>query len=240
MARACYEHRASYTGKYSNELAELMSAADRGAPDVDGLLKRSILSGINTTVAASIKHVKQKYGLGGYARFNSVYSMYYGDALDAQFAKLEHLHEDDPIVLVEKRLYEGAVEYGVLKDVVSTAIKMDMPIAVNPGDLVIEDYGLSFVDMLLIKDSIQKSIHGDPTRTTLNIGGYILTIPESLMEVLVNANAVYILQDSIVMDTDITANTLSELDVIRADNREYWEAMNDKAIRNMDFVLCRG
>lgn len=43
IAYACAEHRASYTGKYSSLLSELIATADRGAPTkIDTYMERSV------------------------------------------------------------------------------------------------------------------------------------------------------------------------------------------------------
>lgn len=92
VASGCLEHRASNTRRFSCLFAELMNAADRGIPDVDPshLFKRSFIctygkeSDVEVALAKSHAHVTEKYGIGGYARFSSLYKSVYGDVLTQQ------------------------------------------------------------------------------------------------------------------------------------------------------------
>lgn len=88
VAAGCREHRASGTGEFSCEFAELMCSADRGipSPDPSGLLIRSFRyhldHGMDT--GGALKHIKEKFGTGGYARFPWLYELSFKDTLQAQ------------------------------------------------------------------------------------------------------------------------------------------------------------
>jgi len=91
VALACLEHRSTYSGKYSSVLSELMSAADRGNPNssVELALERSInyqitARGVNPVIARqdAIKHLKDKMGTNGYARYNGLYLLAFKEEID--------------------------------------------------------------------------------------------------------------------------------------------------------------
>lgn len=89
LAKGCGEHRSSYKGAYSSEFSELLSSADCGrVTDGDNLLTRSIEYhryhfGISTSEAEkeAKKHMKEKFGEDGYARYPTMYKRYYSEAL---------------------------------------------------------------------------------------------------------------------------------------------------------------
>lgn len=88
VAHAIREHRASYKGKFSSPVSELLSSADRGKPDsLAYTLKRSydyaVKHGDNHEEAINhaIKHIKEKYSRNGYARIPNMYKQYYKDIL---------------------------------------------------------------------------------------------------------------------------------------------------------------
>jgi len=92
VAFACLEHRSTYKGKYTSVLSELMSAADRGNPNrsVEIALERSVnyqmtARGVSDPVVArqdAIKHLKEKMGTGGYARYNEMYLLAFQEEVD--------------------------------------------------------------------------------------------------------------------------------------------------------------
>lgn len=93
VAFACREHRASFTGNFSNGFSELISSADRGFPgDVQAMYNRSVQYHIDRLKVTDpverhervVKHLKEKFGTGGYARFPELYLMAFGSELDEQ------------------------------------------------------------------------------------------------------------------------------------------------------------
>ena len=89
VASAVVEHRASYNGAYTTALSELLSAADRGVPDITSVIKRSYAyssskyTDESTIINETIRHIKAKYGRKGYGRFNNMYIVAYGNELSA-------------------------------------------------------------------------------------------------------------------------------------------------------------
>jgi len=92
MYCAVCEHRASYTGEYTTDLSELISAADRCLPDLESYILRVFISNAgeyetlddvpDNIYVAAITHLKDKYGINGYARYNNMYTQTYGDELN--------------------------------------------------------------------------------------------------------------------------------------------------------------
>lgn len=98
VAQACEEHRASFTGVYSNPFCELMACADRGAPgDVTGMLQRAIqyrrFRGCSEQEAlrGAVEHLKEKFGSQGYARYPEMYIRAFGDELEEQRRVIDDL-----------------------------------------------------------------------------------------------------------------------------------------------------
>lgn len=80
LASACRQHRASFSGKFDNKFAELMNAADRELPgDVPAMVERAILYRMGKgysreeALKPSIEHIKDKFGISGYARYPQIY-----------------------------------------------------------------------------------------------------------------------------------------------------------------------
>lgn len=91
VALACGQHRASYKGEFSSKLCELINAADREMPgDVEAMMKRSLAynlaQGHSQEKADEIMraHLKEKFGVGGYARYPDIYEQAFGDELAKQ------------------------------------------------------------------------------------------------------------------------------------------------------------
>jgi exopolyphosphatase/pppGpp-phosphohydrolase len=82
VASAIREHRASYAGKYSSTLSELISSADRDVPDENsvGILMTRCLKCRTGSDAKqdAIEYLKNKYGTNGYARYPQMYESFYG------------------------------------------------------------------------------------------------------------------------------------------------------------------
>lgn len=93
VAQGCLQHRASFKGEFSCQFAELINAADRELPTTAiDVLQRSIeytaakhkVWDYETVRTASIAHVKEKYGHGGYARYPGMYEQTFGVELHKQ------------------------------------------------------------------------------------------------------------------------------------------------------------
>lgn len=93
VAVACLEHRASYEGKFTLEFSELINSADRGLPgDVQAMLERAMAyrshrhpeEPVEVCKAASVRHLKDKFGKNGYARYPDLYKAAFGKELAAQ------------------------------------------------------------------------------------------------------------------------------------------------------------
>lgn len=91
VARGCLEHRASRKDDFSSLFTEMMNAADREYPgDINGMLERAILyrmaRGANREEARapSIEHLKEKFGVNGYARYPELYIQTFGEELRKQ------------------------------------------------------------------------------------------------------------------------------------------------------------
>lgn len=72
---AVYEHRASYNGFHSIPLSELISSADRGAPDLERTINRikAHQGGIGWE-----EHLIKKFSVNGYVKFPEIYKRYWG------------------------------------------------------------------------------------------------------------------------------------------------------------------
>lgn len=103
ITMAIIEHRASFKGTYFSVYSEALSAADRGRPtSVKQLILRSYKytrSKFNydrkTTIEMVFKHMKEKFGREGYARYSPLYDEVFGEALEAQVAEVEFLTIED-------------------------------------------------------------------------------------------------------------------------------------------------
>ncbi len=85
VAHAVLEHRASFKGEFYSKLSELISAADRGRPNLKEVVIRSM--GYNNENAEDVaKHIKEKYATDGYANYPKVYKELFAKEL-AEFQK---------------------------------------------------------------------------------------------------------------------------------------------------------
>lgn len=98
VALACEEHRASFAGEYSNLFCELMACADRGFPgDVVSMLQRAIqyrrYRGYSEkeSLEGAVKHLKEKFGSGGYARYPDLYVKVFEEELEKQQKEIDAL-----------------------------------------------------------------------------------------------------------------------------------------------------
>lgn len=84
VADAVREHRASWKFGYSSQFSELIACADRGCPVYDNYFHRSYQFAISkqnltpklATIHA-VKHLQDKYGLDGYAKYPDLYTKLY-------------------------------------------------------------------------------------------------------------------------------------------------------------------
>lgn len=88
VAEACFQHRASYKGVFTCRLSELMNSADRERPsNVETMLKRAIQyrlgknpdATVDSVYSESLKHLWEKFGPNGYARYPEMYLKVYGE-----------------------------------------------------------------------------------------------------------------------------------------------------------------
>jgi len=86
VAHAVLEHRASFKGEFYSALSEIISSADRGLPDLNFIVIRSMQ--FNHADANDVyDHIKDKYGTKGYAKYPKVYQEIFKEEL-ARFKKL--------------------------------------------------------------------------------------------------------------------------------------------------------
>ena len=86
VAHAVLEHRGSFKGKFFSKLSAIISSADRGLPDLDYIVRRSM--NFNNANANDVyDHIKDKYGTEGYAKYPDVYREIFSNELRA-FKKL--------------------------------------------------------------------------------------------------------------------------------------------------------
>ncbi len=102
VAYACAEHRASYTGKYSSLLSELIATADRGAPtDISTYMSRSVQYAkdvFNDDQEDAERHARQivieKFDRDtGTARMPPLYKKVYAAELCALYTFVDSLKE---------------------------------------------------------------------------------------------------------------------------------------------------
>ena len=72
VAYAVLQHRANFKGEFYSPLCEIISSADRGLPDLDKVVMRSMK--FNKGNAQGVyEHIKKKYGSRGYAKYPEIY-----------------------------------------------------------------------------------------------------------------------------------------------------------------------
>ena len=80
VAHAVLEHRASFKGEFYSILSEIISSADRGIPSLKNITIRSMQFNKAKADKAS-KHIIEKYGVNGYAKYPEIYKHYFKDEL---------------------------------------------------------------------------------------------------------------------------------------------------------------
>jgi hypothetical protein len=86
VAYAVLEHRGSFKGEFYSPLSEIISSADRGKPDIEFIIKRSMKYN-RQNVKNVYKHIKTKYATDGYAKYPDLYQEIFKDELKT-FKKL--------------------------------------------------------------------------------------------------------------------------------------------------------
>jgi hypothetical protein len=80
VAYAVLEHRGSFKGEFYSPLSEIISSADRGKPDLEFIIKRSMKFN-KQNVKNVYKHIKTKYGTQGYAKYPDLYKKIFQNEL---------------------------------------------------------------------------------------------------------------------------------------------------------------
>jgi len=86
MADAVRKHRASYKGERENLLEIIIASADRGKPDLDKIIDRSLsfnskLEDDSTKIQLAFEHIKDKYGTNGYVNYPEFYKKIFSKEL---------------------------------------------------------------------------------------------------------------------------------------------------------------
>ena len=105
VSQAIYDHRASFTGLLDNApLTKILRIADKGEPDLDAIVSRSIAYTIgkngthdmNKIYADVMSHVRDKFGKNGYAWKNigDGYLHYYAKKMESLWMEVAGLNTD--------------------------------------------------------------------------------------------------------------------------------------------------
>jgi HD superfamily phosphodiesterase len=86
VAHAVLEHRGSFKGSFYSLLSAIISSADRGLPDLDFIVIRSMKFN-NEDAFDVVAHIHDKYGKNGYGNYPDVYKNIFKEELEA-FHKL--------------------------------------------------------------------------------------------------------------------------------------------------------
>ena len=98
MGEAVEQHRASYKGKYSSTLSEVLASADRGEPILGKNLKRAYQYAYSqsgdhdTAVEQTIAHMRDKFGTKGYCKYPPMYVKYWGEMLTAYKTQCDNVN----------------------------------------------------------------------------------------------------------------------------------------------------
>lgn len=103
IVRAIERHRASYKGKRTSYIQNLVSAADRDLPGADDMYLRSLQYGLEhgmsdeEAIDNAYEHIPSKYGRNGYAYRNApkLYLDAYKDSLGDMWDKMDKTTKDD-------------------------------------------------------------------------------------------------------------------------------------------------
>jgi exopolyphosphatase/pppGpp-phosphohydrolase len=86
VANACLEHRSSFKGVRTSGLSELLAVADKGVPDIGGLIKRSYDFKPGRGFKDILFHINEKFGTNGYAYSND---RLYVDLMHKEISQLQ-------------------------------------------------------------------------------------------------------------------------------------------------------
>lgn len=100
VANACLQHRASFTGEFVSEFAELINAADYMRPE--GLVSlmdraRQYTMHQDPTLSADeveanvIYHMREKFSRFGYAKYPTLYLKVYGEEVQSIYDEIDRL-----------------------------------------------------------------------------------------------------------------------------------------------------
>jgi len=90
VAHAILEHRGSFKGNFYSKLSEIISSADRGEPNLEKIIIRSLQ--FNKGNAKEVlAHIKNKYSYNGYGRYPKLYEEYFQKEIKIFKDKVENL-----------------------------------------------------------------------------------------------------------------------------------------------------
>lgn len=101
IAQAVKEHRASYKEKRYHKLSQIISMADRGVPDLETHIKRSMLYN-KGSVRSVIEHMHGKFGSAGYCEYPPQYEEMFKVELSKFTVQVDNLTEARVIELNQK------------------------------------------------------------------------------------------------------------------------------------------
>jgi len=87
---AILEHRSSWKQEFSSTLSELISSADRGYLNLDDMIERS-LKYHNGNMEEVIKHMREKFGRTGYAKYPQIFLDFHDDDLEYFYDDIDSL-----------------------------------------------------------------------------------------------------------------------------------------------------
>jgi len=98
VAMACLQHRSSFHDDFYSPLSEIVSSADRGYPNLTETMLRSKMFWMSKHGADEVsaeqqarKHMKEKYGINGYANYPMLYRRYFKEELFLMQQEIENL-----------------------------------------------------------------------------------------------------------------------------------------------------
>lgn len=104
IGEAISSHRSSFIGDYYDKLAMLLAAADREKPVLDDIIIRSYKFAMDENVCNSSDkdlnasqiyyHLKDKYGVDGYARYNEYFTKMHGEEIETLTIAIENFTEE--------------------------------------------------------------------------------------------------------------------------------------------------
>ena len=101
LAHAVLEHRASFKGEFYSNLSALISSADRGEPNLEEVVIRSMKFNGGNAVDV-YEHIKDKYGSKGYAKYPEVYLEIFRDELEVFQHRADGITVDEVLRIWER------------------------------------------------------------------------------------------------------------------------------------------